>query len=98
MYLDAVPPNTRRAVEMVVERGGWCSAEELRRELGDSLRGKITPASTRQVNRLRRRGLLPDEARSPVRAGYGRAGGGWRRTDGISMAADLVPIFADALS
>jgi|ERR1035441_1540581 hypothetical protein len=95
--LQEIPEGARRILREAVEAGGLVDTAGLRGGDWDTLRGRIGPI-TKAINRMQRRSQLPEGLPRPVSAKYGAEGSGYRKAEGIEIPADLVPIFAEALT
>lgn len=95
--LAELAPNAHKAIEMVVSAGGFTADDDLRAEIGDSLRGSITGPITRHMDKLKKRGVLDPAAIKPLQADYNPNITGRQRTLGLFMDDSIVPVFRDAL-
>lgn len=96
--LAELAPNARTAVETAVAGNGFADDDELRNKIGDSLRGSITGPITKQMQKLQKKGVLPDGLPKVLAAQYDPTITSRQRTGGLVMDDQLVPIFRAALS
>jgi hypothetical protein len=96
--LAELAPKARTAVETVVAGNGFAADDELRKQIGDSLRGSITGPITKQMQKLQKKGVLPDGLPKVIEAQYDPTITSRQRTGGLVMDGQLVPIFRAALS
>lgn len=95
--LAELASNAHKAIEIVLNAGGFADHDVLRAEIGDSLRGSITGPITRHMEKLKKRGVLDAAAVKPLEADYNPNITGRQRTLGLFMEDSIVPIFRDAL-
>ncbi|WP_330335737.1 hypothetical protein OHS33_39525 (plasmid) [Streptomyces sp. NBC_00536] len=96
-YLGDLPANALRFARLVVDADGSESAETLRAEFADQLRGP-TIALSRAVTRGVRKGWWPEGTAAPVAVKYDPDHPSWQKAIAYTMTSENVPVFREAFA